>query len=509
MTFPTKCFRLHEKDSFPEVIKTVNWCLSHGKPVYRWRGPQTSYADSGDLLFPTEINVLASAESLELPESAVVNLDPLKPGRVAMLWDKSFLWGYLAVSTLRDLGFSFDLLTAEAVRKDALKNHQLLIVPGGWASLKSEALGASGRDRLRRFVRSGGEYLGLCGGAGLALQVDEGLSLLPVARKPMVERLPNFSGSIRIRRKTAHPLWWGLEEEVSFQVWWPSQFDLVMPEKIQVLGTYGNPERDFCVSDLNVLDTLAAEHDWEQLERTYGINLDPERLLNEPAVVEGKYGEGRVFLSYPHLETPGDAAGNMALFNIWYDLLDTCVLRRSSPADGPNRADILQVDQEGLEQVREMGREAEKLVALGEKYDLWSWRNPWLLQWKRGIRGAEFGTIAVLVQGLVRELERTGGIASTYPTPSSLKIDAQFEKLVELWGLFRDKGRALLEEEARNLNDKKANNGEALSPRARDLRTEIFNSVRCYGSKSYGGLYRQLLDQIDSLLFGTLLASSK
>jgi hypothetical protein len=129
-----------------------------------------------------------------------------------------------------------------------------------------------------------------------------------------------------------------------------------------------------------------------------------------------------------------------------------------------------------------------------------------LLQWQRGVRGAEFGTIAVLVQGLVRELERTGGIASTYPTPSSLKIDAQFEKLAELWGLFRDKGRALLEEEAQNLNDKKANNGEALSPRARDLRTEIFNCVRCYGSKSYGGLYRQLLDQIDSLLLGTLLA---
>ena len=81
-----------------------------------------------------------------------------------------------------------------------------------------------------------------------------------------------------------------------------------------------------------------------------------------------------------------------------------------------------------------------------------------------------------------------------------------FEKLVELWSLFRDKGWALLEDEARSLNNKKVNNGETLSPRARDLRTEIFNCVQCYGSKSYGGLYRQLLDQIDSLLLGTLLA---
>jgi len=33
--------------------------------------------------------------------------------------------------------------------------------------------------------------------------------------------------------------------------------------------------------------------------------------------------------------------------------------------------------------------------------------------------------------------------------------------------------------------------------------------VRCYGSRSYGGLYRQLLDQIDGLLLGALLASSE
>jgi hypothetical protein len=30
---------------------------------------------------------------------------------------------------------------------------------------------------------------------------------------------------------------------------------------------------------------------------------------------------------------------------------------------------------------------------------------------------------------------------------------------------------------------------------------EIFDCVHCDGSKSYGGLYRQLLDAIDSLLF--------
>jgi hypothetical protein len=449
---------------------------------------------------------LAPSEFVELPESTVKHLVFLKPGKVALLWDKSFLWGYLAVNTLRDLGFRFDLLTAEAVRQGGLNGFQLLVVPGGWASLKSEELGKHGREELRRFVRNGGGYLGICGGAGLALQVDEGLGLLPVARKPMAERLPNFSGSIRVRQTGSHPLWWGLQGEAPFQVWWPSQFELVDPDKIQILGRYGLPGKDFCVADLNVCDTEAADLDWSNFEKKYQINLDPARLLDEPTVLEGKYGKGRVFLSYPHLETPEDKEGNMALFNIWHDLLSSSVLECSDDSDGTKVANIVPVDEQSLERVRGMARETEKLVALGERHNLWSWRNPWLLQWQRGVRGAEFGTIAVLVQGLVRELERTGGITSTYPTPSSLKIDAQFEKLVELWGLFRDKGRALVEEEAQNLNDKKANNGEALSSLARDLRTEIFNCVRCYGSRSYGGLYRQLLDQIDSLLLGTLLA---
>ena len=508
MTYPTNFFKPNQTRSFLEVIKTVNQCISQGESVFRWQGPQKSFAAPGDLFFSsaTSGETFTTTEVSGLPESEIRHLCPLKPGRAALLWDKSFLWGYMAVSALRDLGFSFDLLTSETVRKEALNNYQFLFVPGGWASLKSESLGADGREELRRYVSGGGAYFGICGGAGLALQVDEGLGLLPVARKPMAERLPNFSGSIRVRQVSSHSLWWGLPGEAPFQVWWPSQFELVKPNKIQILGRYSDPENDFYVSDLNVCETVAARLEWEQLEQAYQINLNPERLANEPAIIAGDYGQGRVVLSYPHLETPGDVAGNRALFNIWHDLLSSSVLECPDDSDGTKAANIVPVDEQSLERVREMAREAENLVVFGERHNLWSWRNPWLLQWQRGIRGAEFGTIAVLLQGLVRELERTGGIAPTYATPSSWKINTQFEKLVELWSLFRDKGWALLEDEARNLNDKKVNNGETLSPRARDLRTEIFNCVQCYGSKSYGGLYRQLLDQIDSLLLGTLLA---
>ncbi len=193
----------------------------------------------------------------------------------------------------------------------------------------------------------------------------------------------------------------------------------------------------------------------------------------------------------------------MALFNIWHDLLDTCVLECNGDPDELNRANMIQVSEQRLERLQEMGREAESLVALGESYNLWSWRNPWLLQWKRGIPGAEFGTIFVLLQGLAKELEQSGGMAAI-PTPQT--IDEQFDKLVDLWRLFHNKGRDLLKEEARELDARTTKGGMELSTQVRVLRTEMFNCVQCYGIRSYGGLYRQLLDQIDFLLLGALLA---
>jgi hypothetical protein len=321
------------------------------------------------LIFPAA----TAEESFEIwfQELADDYLMVLSPGRVALLWDKSFLWGYLAVYTLRDLGFSFDLVTAADISKGALRGYQALMVPGGWASLKCEALGPEGMEQVRRFVEMGGSYLGICGGAGLALQVDEGLGLLPATRKPMSERLPNFSGSIRIQRDSSHPFWWGLQEESCFQVWWPSQFELIEPERIQVLGKYGEPGSDFCVSDLNVQAAEAAGYDWKDLEKNYEINLDPKRLLNEPAVLQGTYGKGRVVLSYPHLDTPGDTAGNMALFNIWYYLLNATNLCQSPRAEGVRSARTIPVDGESRKRAREMALEAEKLVAFGEIFELW------------------------------------------------------------------------------------------------------------------------------------------
>jgi hypothetical protein len=489
--------------STAEGIRRANSALARGERVWRWTGPSTPQVLPGDLLFSKRAgrDGVPGARGVELPGDGSSLLVGLTPGPVALLWDKSFLWGYLAVRALRDLGFTFDLMSAEGVRSGALSSYQLVVVPGGWANLKSEALGPKGRNELRRFVRRGGSYLGLCGGAGLALRVDEGLGLLPVARKPVTERLPNCSGSIRVRRSGNHALWCGLPDEVSFQIWWPSQFHVLEPETVQVVGCYQEPEEDFCVSDLNVVQTQAAGIDWRLLERDYEINLDPRILFGEPAVLEGRFGAGRVLLSYPHLETPGDAQGNLALFNVWYDLLASAAPAQKAPAVEPP---LPCFDPESVTLLQRIAEEAEELVVLGERLGLWGWRNPWLLQWRRGVRGAEFGAVCLLLRGLREHAEGCLG-ARHYPPEISLTVQG----LGKMWRSFKARAHLLLEAEAQGLTGREKDRPQEFRASIHALRMEIFNCVDCYGSKSYGGLYRPLLDVVDSLLFRSLRAGRR
>jgi len=238
----------------------------------------------------------------------------MKQKTVAFLWDESFLWGLMAFKALNGLNLSFDLLKAEEIKGGSLENYRLLFVPGGWASNKSRALGEKGIEAIRRFVAKGGNYLGFCGGAGLATEAKGGIGLLHVKRRPTKDRVPSFSGQINLNI-TQHTIWPHLSDEAIFNAWWPSQF-VIEDESVKTLATYGNALPGSFSSDLNVGD-VEAIGSWDDLENVYQINLDPGRLKDEPAVIEGIYGKGKVILSLVHFDTPDDIRGQSVLLNLW------------------------------------------------------------------------------------------------------------------------------------------------------------------------------------------------
>jgi putative intracellular protease/amidase len=391
----------------------------------------------------------------------------------ALLWDESFLWGLMAYRTLRSIGLPFELLRAEDIRAGALDDYRMLFVPGGWASNKLKALGGEGADAIRTFVENGGAYFGICGGAGLA--TDEGLALLPITRRPTRERVPSLSGPVALELPEA-ALWQFVgrrsHDRAVFHIWWPSQF-VVSDGTADILARYAEILPEAYSADLNVGD-VGEQGDWKALEDAYGINLDPRRMIGEPAVVSGNYGSGGVLLSLVHLDTPGDRNGAQALKNIWkqYAGWDGSL---AEPAPAPREMSYA---------AEELFTTAYDLIAFGERNFLWYWRTPLLLQWRRGIRGLEYCTL----YGLIEELRGQPGIGAEHLLPLKALLDP-----------FAEKARLLLFRERMALQTGGLTYEKTDDPEIARLRQELFSAT-----KSYGGTFKELLDKLDAVLMNQL-----
>ncbi|MCE5264346.1 MAG: BPL-N domain-containing protein [Deltaproteobacteria bacterium] len=423
----------------------------------------------------------------------------------ALLWDESFLWGVMAWRALREAGLPFDLIRSAEIGEGGLGRYRMLFVPGGWASNKINALGMKGRDEIRRFISAGGSYLGICGGAGMA--TEDGLDLLPVRRRPSSERVPSFSGRIRLSC-TGHTIWRDAETPV-YHAWWPSQFMIPDPN-IHVLARYEEPQADAYSSDIRVSDGSVAG--WAELERRYGILLDPARLRGEPAVVEGRFGRGKVILSLIHFDTPGDRAGAVVLKNLWEYLSSGGSVReemgpgssggQSDP--GPGEAEETAgpaPPQTIIDVLGKIRATVADLIETGARHSLWYRRNPLLLQWRRGIRGLEYSTLDLMVGEIGKRLDPGGfGYPEARPgVPESMEpagLHAQLEEIRRLLLPFVEKAQRLLDRERSYMQEAQ------LSPLACDdeeigrLRRELFGSTM-----SHGGEFKRLIDAVAGLLY--------
>ncbi len=103
--------------------------------------------------------------------------------------------------------------------------YSVLIVPGGDAGKAIDALGSEGIDEIRRFVESGGGYVGICAGAYLAsdriiwygVEFDYPLDLFSgVAIGPLEElAVPGHFGWTDVRFDGTHPAAGGVDGVVT------------------------------------------------------------------------------------------------------------------------------------------------------------------------------------------------------------------------------------------------------------------------------------------------------
>lgn len=314
----------------------------------------------------------------------------MPPSPARLLWDTGGLWSLMTLEAAWQRGLALEPISAAQIAAGGLYDARLLVVPGGWSARKKKALGPAGAEALGRFIRHGGIYLGFCGGAGLALAVDDGLGLVNLARASGAQRLPGLSGPVMIAPSPPareHPLWQHGDTLAAWPVWWPGQFKEPHDPAIRVLARYLGPTQELCAFDLALGQSPPREVAAREAE--YGVSLDPAPLWGQPAMIEARLGQGRLFLSYPHLDTPGEEPAAQALERLWSAWLGAQAQARAhTPPQSPSSL------------VSRMAARCAALWEQGQDLGLWQPRHPAMPLWRRGARGLEFWEMLRLVRAL-------------------------------------------------------------------------------------------------------------
>ncbi|MFX0037356.1 MAG: BPL-N domain-containing protein [Candidatus Hermodarchaeota archaeon] len=145
----------------------------------------------------------------------------------------------------------------------SLKDCDILVYPGGNTFLYQASLGNEGIKIIRNFLRNGGSYFGICGGA---LFGTDGLNLIDGYFLPTTPQIPGgtYIIEMNVNQESTGPDLSG--EPASYQLlYWESQY-------------YHSED----MSNINPI-------------MTYLHN-------DQPGMITFKYGTGTVFLSFPHPE---------------------------------------------------------------------------------------------------------------------------------------------------------------------------------------------------------------
>ena len=353
---------------------------------------------------------------------------------IFILYDHSHIWGLMAYKSLSQLGFLCRLIKAQDIAEaDILSKHtpKLLIVPGGNAKLKSMALGDKGKYNILKYVRSGGNYLGFCGGAGLALNHEDGIGLCPWTRKSYPERLQHLiSGHVivkvhehRFSPKSFH------NKTISLPVWWPGKFSNNKGD-IKILASSIKPDKDLWLADfpLGKTDKSILET-WKYL---YGIDLSDAFLNNAPLIISGELEKGNYILSYSHLETPMSKKANIWLCDIIKKTTKIKCNNKTIPIWDTNKINVAWLGKEG-KILEKIAYDMQNLLQLACDNHLFIKRSTWLWGWKQAMPGSMLNNLNVAINILISK-------------QANEKALAQFKKdkelLLNLWQLFIESARA-------------------------------------------------------------------
>ena len=170
-----------------------------------------------------------------------------------------------------------DFLDAADVQAGKLGGYDVLVMPGGSGYDRYSQLREEGFEKIRKYIREGGSYCGICAGIAMALNDPKRLRLIPYTREKNPLR-GGFSAAVMFNARA----------EALFGIPAGTRYfryhDGPIPAK-------GDPVPD---SEYEVLATF------ESHVMQKGKSVTP--MYGMPAVIYGRYGKGKVLVSVMHPE---------------------------------------------------------------------------------------------------------------------------------------------------------------------------------------------------------------
>ena len=282
--------------------RTLNEELTRGKNIY-WEGFYTKKNPIKKLYYP-KIGIYAGEGT-----------------------SHSWIW---VVETLEKLGF-YDLTFAdEKSISSVLPSLDFLIFDGGTVSATAYGLGKANFRQISEFIRKGGVYIGICGGACLSLSSSkEGFSLFN-----MVEtKIFNIMASPPAILDDRYCIPYGCEF-----VYHPVRGPLMirMDGREIIAPLYGGPSMVDCeeVEALGFYDCFTSDTTFLVDKR-----IAEETLIGKVAVLRKRYGDGLLYLFGPHFEHPLFPEANLVLAEMIFDGLST---DRNKKIDRKENLDLIE-----------------------------------------------------------------------------------------------------------------------------------------------------------------------
>jgi glutamine amidotransferase-like uncharacterized protein len=184
----------------------------------------------------------------------------------------------LVTASKRIEGTTVDNLSPEDFATKDLSSYDVVVFAGGSGSGQAKALGEAGRENVKKFVKNGGGYLGICAGAYLAT--------------------------------SGYPWSLGLFNAKTIQPWARGGGAVALQMTDEGKSLFGKVDAPFPVrynngpviepddkKDVPPYKVIAYFRD--ELPKA---NIPPGQMPNTPAIVTSEFGKGKVLTISPHFE---------------------------------------------------------------------------------------------------------------------------------------------------------------------------------------------------------------